>query len=103
MTDKQFLSPEQIQRIVSGEREVTIPISVNLTRSELEAFCSLLRLSKGYQDAKGSLVNYPEFEKIHGVSATRSLMDTVGYLETVFCATSKGMTVDAYITEFGDD
>lgn len=103
MTYKEFLTPEQIQRVVSGEKEATIPTSVNLTLPELEAFCSLLRLSRGYQDAKGSLINYLEFEKIHGVSATRSLMDTVGYLETVFCATSKGMTVDEYITEFGDD
>ncbi len=102
MTYEEFLTTEQIKRIVSGEKEATIPISLDLTLPELEAFCSFLKLSRGYEDAKGSLINYPEFEKFYGLSATHRLMDTVEYMRFVSCAAAKGITVDEYITKHGD-
>lgn len=103
MAYKQYLTPEQIKRLVYGPKEETIPVSVNLTRPELEAFCSFLKLSQGYEEASWSLINYPEFEKLHDLSATHRLMDTVSHMKLVFCAAEKGMTVDAYITEYGGD
>lgn len=102
MTYKEFLTPEQIERLVYGPKEETIPVSVNLKQSELEAFCSFLKLSQGYKEAGWSLINYLEFEKLHDLSATHRLMDTVSHMKLVFCAAEKGMTVDAYITEYGD-
>jgi hypothetical protein len=102
MPYEQYLTPEQIKRIVHGLKEEAISVSVNLTKTELEAFCSFLKLSQGYEEAGWSLINYPEFEKLHDLSATHRLMDAVSHMKLVFCAAEKGMTVDAYITEYGD-
>lgn len=102
MRYKQFLTPEQIKRIVAGEKEETITVSVDLTLPELENFCSFLRLSRGFEEAEGGLVNYPDFEKCHGLANTYLLMEAMSRLELAFCAAAKGMTIDQYITEHGD-
>lgn len=103
MAYKQFLTPEQIKKIVSGAREEVVTLSVDLSLPEIKAFCLLLKGSRGFEDADGSFINYPKFEKYYGLENTRLIMEAMGSVELVFCAAAEGMTIDEYITEYDDE
>jgi hypothetical protein len=100
MAYKQYLTAQQIQRLISGEKEANIAVTINLTASELEAVCDLLRLSRGYADADSSLIRYEDFDTQYGLTKTHSLMDAMSHLELAFCAAEKGISIDQYMDEY---